>query len=422
MTREFDVVLFGATGFVGALTAAHLAEHGEGIRIALAGRSLDRLEAVRARLGASAADWPVIEVDATDEPGLRSLAARTTVLVTTVGPYAAHGRQVVAACAEEGTQYADLTGEVLFVRWSLDTIAARAAETGARIVHACGFDSIPSDLGVLVTAERAAADGEGSLTDTVLTVTSMRGGLSGGTIDSARQQAITARSDPAARSTLSDPYGLSPRRDAEPPAERRRPDGPLGAIRRFVPIDRDPTTGRWNGPFVMASFNTRIVRMSNALTDWSYGRQFRYREVMDFGSSPVSPVMAAGLALGLGGALAGLSWSPTRAVLDRFLPKPGEGPSAAQRAAGRFRMQIRATTTSGAHYRTKVGADHDPGYDGTAIMLGQAALCLARDGDRLPDRAGVLTPATAMGDVLVERLRAQGFTFDVARVEDSSAG
>jgi short subunit dehydrogenase-like uncharacterized protein len=172
----------------------------------------------------------------------------------------------------------------------------------------------------------------------------------------------------------------------------------------------------------MASFNTRIVRLSNALTDWSYGREFRYREVTDFGSSPISPVMAAGLALGLGGALAGLSWGPSRAVLDRFLPKPGEGPSAAQRAAGRFRMQIRAVTTSGARYRTKVGADHDPGYDGTAIMLGQAALCLARDGDRLPDRAGVLTPATAMGDALVERLRAHGFTFDVARVEGSSTG
>jgi short subunit dehydrogenase-like uncharacterized protein len=422
MTREFDIVLFGATGFVGELTAEHLAKHGEGARIALAGRALSRLEAVRDGLGPSAAEWPVVEVDAMDQTGLRALAARTRVLATTVGPYVAHGRQVVTACAEEGTHYADLTGEVLFVRWSLDTVAARAAGTGARIVHACGFDSIPSDLGVLITAERVAADGEGSLTDTVLTVTSMRGGLSGGTIDSARRQAIAARSDPAARRTIGDPYGLSPRRDAEPPSGRRRPGGLGGAVRRFVPIDRDPTTGRWNGPFVMASFNTRIVRLSNALTDWSYGRQFRYREVTDFGSSPVSPIMAMGMALGLGGMVGGLSWGPTRAVLDRFLPRPGEGPSAAQRAAGRFRMQLRATTTSGARYRTKVGADHDPGYDGTAIMLGQAALCLARDEDRLPDRAGVLTPATAMGAVLVERLRPHGFTFEVERAEEPSGG
>jgi short subunit dehydrogenase-like uncharacterized protein len=422
MTREFDIVLFGATGFVGALTAAHLAEHGGGARIALAGRNRGRLESVRAGLGPSAAEWPVVAVDATDGAGLRSLARRTTVLATTVGPYAAHGREVVRACAEEGTHYADLTGEVLFVRWSLDTVAARAAETGARIVHACGFDSIPSDLGVLVTAERAAADGQGSLTDTVLTVTSMRGGLSGGTIASARRQAITARSDPAARRTISDPYGLSPRREEEPSAGRRQPGGPRGAVRRLVPIERDPTTGRWNGPFVMASFNTRIVRLSNALTDWSYGRELRYREVTDFGSSAVSPVLAVGMALGLGGMLGGLSWGPTRAVLDRFLPRPGEGPSAAQRAAGRFRMLVRATTTSGSHYVTRVGADHDPGYDGTAIMLGEAALCLARDADRLPHRAGVLTPATAMGDVLVERLRAHGFTFDVERVEEPATG
>lgn len=422
MTREFDIVLFGASGFVGELTAGHLAAHGGDARIALAGRSHSRLERVRAGLGPRAAEWPLLEVDATDEPGLRGLAARTTVLATTVGPYAAHGRRVVMACAEEGTHYADLTGEVLFVRWSLDTVATRAVETGARIVHACGFDSIPSDLGVLVTAERAAADGQGTLTDTVLTVTSMRGGLSGGTIDSARRQAITARSDPAARRTIGDPYGLSPRRYAEPPAGRRRPTGLLGGVRRFVPIDRDPTTGRWNGPFVMASFNTRIVRLSNALTEWSYGREFRYREVTDFGSSPISPVMAAGMAVGLAGMVGGLSWGPTRSVLDRFLPRPGEGPNAAQRAAGRFWMQIRTTTSSGARYRTTVGADHDPGYDGTAIMLGEAALCLASDRDRLPDRAGVLTPATAMGDVLIDRLRAHGFTFDAERVDASTTG
>jgi short subunit dehydrogenase-like uncharacterized protein len=166
----------------------------------------------------------------------------------------------------------------------------------------------------------------------------------------------------------------------------------------------------------MASFNTRIVRLSNTLTGWSYGRGFRYREQTDFGSSPVSPLLAGTMAVGLGGAAAGLSWKPTRMVLDRFLPKPGQGPSAERRAAGRFRFEIRTTTSTGAKYVTKVGADYDPGYDGTAVMFGQSALCLALDGDLLPDRAGVLTPATAMGDVLVDRLRAHGFTFDVERV------
>ncbi len=414
--RDLDIVLFGATGFVGSLTAMHLAAHaGPGVRIALAGRSRSKLDEVREGLGPVARHWEIVEVDATDAAGLRALAARTAVIATTVGPYARYGKEVVRACAEEGTHYADLTGEVLFVRWSLDEVAERARETGARIVHACGFDSIPSDLGVLVTAQRAAADGQGTLGETTLYVRSLRGGLSGGTIDSGRHQAVVASSDPEARRTINDPHGLSPRRDEEPASRRRSDTGIVGSLRRYVPVERDPESGRWTGPFLMASFNTRIVRLSNTLTDWSYGRELRYREQTDFGSSPVSPLLAGAMAVGLGGTVAGLSWKPTRMVLDRLLPKPGEGPSAERRAKGRFRMEIRTTTETGAKYRTKVGADHDPGYDGTAIMLGQSALCLALDRDRLPDRAGVLTPATAMGEVLVDRLRAQGFTFDVER-------
>ncbi|HSU74415.1 MAG TPA: saccharopine dehydrogenase NADP-binding domain-containing protein [Terrabacter sp.] len=414
--RELDIVLYGATGFVGALTASHLARHaGPEVRVALAGRSRERLEALRIELGSAASAWDLVTVDASDAAGLRALAGRTRVLATTVGPYAAYGKEVARACAEAGTHYADLTGEVLFVRWSLDELDDRARESGAAVVHACGFDSIPSDLGVLVTARRAAADGEGTLADTTLLVRSMKGGVSGGTVDSMRQQAITMRSDPAARRVVSDAYGLSPRRAEEPSSGRRRgPDGVLGRLRRLVPVDRDPGTGRWTGPFVMASFNTRIVRLSNTLSDWSYGRGLRYREATDFGSGPMSPVMAAGMAMGLGGAVAGLSFSPTRALLDRFLPAPGEGPSPETRAAGRFRMDVHATTTTGARYRTRVGADYDPGYGGTAVMLGETVLALALD-DRVPQRVGVCTPATALGEVLVERLRAQGFTFDVER-------
>ncbi|OFE17774.1 enoyl-ACP reductase [Humibacillus sp. DSM 29435] len=419
-TRELDIVLYGATGFVGALTAAHLADHaGPNVKVALAGRSHARLEALRADLGAAAADWELVTVEASDSVGLGRMAARTTVVATTVGPYARYGKELVRACAEEGTHYADLTGEVLFVRWSLDEVAARAEETGARIVHACGFDSIPSDLGVLVTAERAANDGAGTLGETTLTVRSLRGGISGGTIDSGRQQAIIARDDAVARRTVNDPYGLSPRRSEEPVSSRRSGSGVLATLKRWVPVDRDAETGRWTGPFIMAAFNTRIVRLSNTLTDWSYGRDFRYREVTDFGSSPVSPLMAGGMAVGLGAAVAGLAYRPTRAVLDRVLPKPGDGPTAEQRAAGRFRMEIRSTTTTGARYLTKVGADYDPGYNGTAVMLGEAALSLALDGDLLPERSGVLTPATAMGGVLVDRLRAHGFVFDTREAVES---
>lgn len=417
--RELDIVLYGATGFVGALTAAHLARHaGPDARVALAGRSRPKLEALRAELGTSASAWELVAVDATDAPGLRALAARTRVLATTVGPYATYGKHVARACAESGTHYADLTGEVLFVRWSLDELDAIARETGSAIVHACGFDSVPSDLGVLVTAQLVAADGEGTLAQTTLLVRSLKGGFSGGTVDSARQQAITARADADARRVLADPYALSPRRGEEPSSGRRAGGGLVGRLRRLVPVDRDAETGRWSGPFVMASFNTRIVRLSNTLSDWSYGRDLRYREATDFGSGPMSPVLAGGMAVGLGGVVAGMAFRPTRAVLDRFLPRPGQGPSPETQAAGRFGLEIRSTTTTGARYRTRVGADYDPGYGGTAVMLGQTVLALALD-EGLPRRAGVCTPATALGEVLVERLRLQGFTFDVERVPAS---
>ena len=415
-TREFDIVLYGATGFVGALTARYLSQQAGTARVALAARSRSRLESVRERLDESAADWELIEVDARDASGLDALAARTRVMATTVGPFSVHGKEVARACAEAGTHYADLTGEVLFVRWTMDTLAGRAAETGARLVHACGYDSVPSDLAVHLLARRAAEDGMGTLGDTVLAVRSAKGGFSGGTIDSARQQAIIVREEPETRRVLADPYALSPRRAEEPRSASRRTGGLSGLLRKVMPVDRDPASGRWNGPFAMAGFNTRVVRLSNTLTDWSYGREFRYREVVDFGKGPLSPVLAAGMAIGLTGGLAGLSWAPSRAVLDRLLPKPGEGPSDEQLAAGRFLMETRTTTRTGARYLARVGAPYDPGYTGTAVMLGESALALALDGDRLPQRAGVLTPATAIGDVLVARLRAQGFTLEVERL------
>ena len=409
--RGLDIVVFGATGFVGALTAAHLASVAPEVRIGLAGRSLARLERLRDDLGDPARGWELTGVDARDPVGLRRLASRTRVLVTTVGPYIRYGREVVRACADAGTDYADLTGEVLFVRWALDEVAERARRTGARIVHSCGFDSIPSDLGVWLTAQRAAEDGTGTLGDTTLVVRTMKGGLSGGTIDSARQQAIIARADPEARRLLADPYALSPSRAAEPSGAYGAPrGGRLGGLPR---VERDPSSGHWLGPFVMADYNERVVRLSNALTGWSYGRGFRYREVADFGGGPLAPVRAAGMGVGVAALQRGLSWAPTRTVLDRVLPAPGQGPSASQRAAGRFRMEITATATAGGRYLTTVAAERDPGYNGTAIMLGQTALCLALTTSPRSEPAGVLTPATAMGDALVGRLRAQGFTFDV---------
>lgn len=419
--RTYDLVLFGASGFVGKLTAGHLAQHApDGARIALAGRTESKLQAVRDSLGPAAAGWDLLVADAADEQGLAELAASTRVVVTTVGPYAKFGMPLVAACANAGTHYADLTGEVLFVRRSADAYHEIAAQHGAKVVHACGFDSIPSDLGVYLTAEQAKADGAGELEQTTLYVRQLKGGFSGGTIDSMRTQAIETRADAGDRKIVADPYGLSPDRGAEPSRSGPRPPkatNPLsvaGGILKNLPVRRT-ADGHWTGPFVMASFNTRIVRRSNALLGHAYGTGFRYQEVVDFGTSAKAPVLAAGMTAGLLGVATGMQFGPGRAVLDRVLPKPGEGPSPEAQEKGRFRMVIDARTTSGARYETTVAAQADPGYSGTAVMLGQAGLCLAFD--ELPDRAGVLTPAVAMADALTARLRAQDFTLETRRVE-----
>lgn len=405
--RDHDVVLFGATGFVGRLVAEHVALHApDGLRVALAGRSMGRLEAVRAELPAAAADWPLLSADAAVPASLREMAGAAHVVATTVGPYARHGLPVVEACAAAGTDYADLTGEVLFVRESSDRFHDVARASGARIVHACGFDSVPSDLGVLALAQHVRADEEGELGETTLVVRSLKGGFSGGTVDSARTQVDALRSDASARRVAADPYALSPDRDAEPEPG----DGPdqLG-------VRHDAALGTWTAPFVMASFNTRIVRRSNALRGWSYGRGFRYREVIGFGEGLRAPAFAAATTAALGLGVLGLALRPTRIVLDRLLPDPGEGPSEEVRRDGRFRMDLHTTTTTGARYRAVVAADGDPGYAATSVMFGQTALALALDGDRLPDRAGVLTPATGLGMPLVERLRAAGMRIDVTR-------
>ena len=444
--RDLDVVLLGATGFVGRLIAAHLIETApEEVRLGFAGRSRAKLDALVADIGPAAGRAELIEIDVRDWADLQALVARTKVVATTVGPYIRDGMPLVRACAAAGTHYCDLTGEVLFVRRSADECHESAQASGARIVHACGFDSIPSDLGVWQTAQHAAAAGEGTLEDTVLLVRSMKGGFSGGTIDSGRQQAIIARDDPAARTILADRYSLSPDRANEPTSEEGRTHGspthtgaakgapaigplatvtPLGpAVEKVVRSGLDKVSvrqddeGRWTAPFVMAEFNTRIVRRSNALLDWAYGRGFRYREVTDLGRSAQAPYLGAGLSVGMMAGLLGLSFAPTRAVLDRGLPKPGEGPSESTMAKGRFVMDILARTSTGAVFRTRVAAEKDPGYTGTAVMIGQAALALALDEDRLPERAGVLTPATGIGGVLIDRLVEQGFTFDTERVE-----
>lgn len=403
--RDHDVVVFGASGFVGRLTAEYLAAHApEGARIALGGRSQAKLEAVRSGLGPRAADWPIVVADSADPAALLALAQSTRAVATTVGPYLRYGLPLVAACAEAGTHYADLTGEVLFMRRAIDDHDERAQATGARIVHTCGFDSIPSDLGVFLLAEAARERGLGTLTDTTYVVKKVRGGVSGGTVDSLRGQLDEARRDRTSRAILLDPYALSPDREAEPD---------LGPQRDPMGVEHDPALGGFLAPFVMGTINTRVVRRSNALQGHAYGRGLRYREFMATGGLPLGPVIAGGIAAGVGALMVGLSFGPTRKVIDHVLPDPGEGPSERDRERGFFAIEVHAQTTGGTRLVCDAKAKGDPGYKATAVMLGEAALALALDEDRLPPAAGVLTPATAMGHVLVDRLQAAGQTYAV---------
>ena len=403
--RTHDLVVYGASGFVGRLLAAYLAEHAPPTADR-PGRPVTRqARGGPGRTPGGRRGWPVLAADSADTAALTALAARTRVLATTVGPYARYGLPVVEACARAGTHYADLTGEVLFVRDAIERTDAVATDTGARIVHSCGYDSIPSDLATLLLRRAARADGAGGLTDVTLIAPGSRAAFSGGTIDSMRAPDGGRRRRPVApRGCSADPYALSPDRAAEP--DTRQPAGRRSA--------RPRPDGRWTAPFVMASYNTRIVRRSNALQDWAYGRSLRYGEVMGTGAgSPVPrpPSRVTG----------GLAAAAGRDELRAHPRAAGPGAARAGHRAGRggparragSASVVDATTETGRRYRATAAGQGDPGYAATAVMLGESALALALDGDRLPDRAGSLTPATAMGDVLVERLRAAGHTYEV---------
>jgi short subunit dehydrogenase-like uncharacterized protein len=397
---EFELILFGATGFTGRLVAEYLVKKRPAIRWALAGRSRDKLERVRDELSAmepSAKELPLVVGDSQDRAAMEALARRTRVVCTTAGPYALYGSELLGACAEQGTDYCDLTGETHWVRKMIDAHHARAVKTGARIVPSCGFDSIPSDLGVLLLHEHLAARGK-RLAEVQYRVLRMKGGPSGGTIASGLDTAARM-GDPTVRRVLADPYGLNP-------------EGMRGGAqeRDSLRPRRDPETGRWLAPFFMAMVNTRVVRRTNALLDFAYGRDFHYEETVDVGAGLAGLTRAAATSTGL--TLSGLmAFAPVRKLATRFLPAPGEGPSREQRENGSFEIELLGRGTEGERFRARVGARQDPGYGATSWMLAESALCLAQD--ELPRRGGLLTPASCMGMKLVERLRAAHITFQV---------
>ena len=409
MPRSFDVLLWGATGFTGQLVAEYLARHygvGRDLRWALGGRSKGKLEKVRAALAAvdpRAGELPLLVGDGTDRASLDRLAIDASVVCSTVGPYALHGRELVAACVEAGTDYCDLTGEPHFVRAMIDAHHERAGATGARIVHCCGYDSIPSDLGTLMLQERAKKAHGAPCSAVKHLAGEAKGGMSGGTAASMVALMDEASRDPGVRRLLNDPYSLDPDRGDH---------GPDGHDQRGVRWDAD--LGMWTGPFLMAAINTRVVRRTNALLGYAWGRDFRYREAMSFGRGAKGWLTAAGVAAGTTLAMAAVAVAPVRRlVADRVLPAPGEGPSKERRDAGFFVSRLVGTLPDGkGKLRGTVRGVSDPGYGETAKMLSESAVCLAKDGEAIRKQGGVLTTASCMGMRLVERLRDKGMTFD----------
>lgn len=411
--RTYDLVLWGATGFAGRLVAEYLVDHwSDQLYWAIGGRSLAKLEALRDELAGRApnAEPPAIVTgDALDRDSLAAIAAQTRVVCSTVGPYAKYGSPLVDVCVAHQTDYCDLTGEVQWIRRMIEAHHDAAVASATRIVHCCGFDSIPSDLGCQMV-ERYATRTHGAPCDRVKYVLrGMSGGMSGGTLDSMANLFEEVGRDRSVLKTVGHPYALNPA------GERRGPDGGTQNGLRY-----DEDLAAWTGPFVMAAVNEKIVRRTNALLGYPWGRDFRYSESMRTGAGVGGAAKAAALAGGLGAFTGAMALGPTRKLLQRFvLPAPGEGPSRERIDGGFFAVDLvgHGTGADGAPFeiRARVGADRDPGYGATAIMLGEAAVCLASgqaDDDALG--GGVLTPASAMGQTLVDRLRDAGMTWSVA--------
>jgi short subunit dehydrogenase-like uncharacterized protein len=390
--REFDIILWGATGFTGSLVARHFVDtYGGDLNWAMAGRNLKKLEQVRDQLDSPSI--PIIQADSHDQEGMNALANRTKVICTTVGPYASYGTPLVAACAKAGTHYCDLTGEIQWMSSTIQDYHQLARESGARIVHTCGFDSIPSDLGVFYTQQQML-NAHGVYADHVKArVGKFKGGASGGTIASMMVMMEQMSKDPNIRKELENPYSLNPE------GEQSGLDG-LDDNRAIF----DDDFGQWTSPFVMASVNARVVRRSNALADYPYGRDFRYDERQLTGEDKRGQKKAKGIALGSKLTPVFMTIGPVRKLAGRFLPKPGEGPSPEEQRTGHFEMFFHGCSADGTKtIRARVCGDRDPGYGATSRMLGESAVCLSQD--NLDCGGGLWTPATSMGNQLINRLR-----------------
>lgn len=404
---QFDLIVFGATSFVGEILCQYLTEKygidGD-VKWAAAGRSQSKLDKLRSSLGPKAEQLTLLTADAANEASLKTLCDQAKVIISTVGPYALYGEPLIKVCVETGTDYCDLTGEGPWVTRMFTRYQDKAKETGARIVHCCGFDSIPSDMGVYHLQQQAKKQFGEPCTSVRMRVKALRGAASGGTIASMINITKEAAASKELRKELADPYSLCPA------------DHQFSARQENVATPEfDAETGQWAGPFIMAGINTRVVHRSNALSGNAYGKNFKYDESMLMGKGAKGMISAGGFVLGLGLFLIGTVVKPSRWILENYiLPKPGEGPSPEAQANGFYDLRFFGETDSGQKIKTKVMGDRDPGYGSTSKIIGEAGLSLAFDISKEEKGGGFWTTATVFDERFIKRLeRDAGLTFTV---------
>jgi short subunit dehydrogenase-like uncharacterized protein len=388
MSREFDIIVYGASGFTGRLVAEYLDtnyKNGGAVKWAMAGRSLEKLAAVRDEIGAPA-DTPLIACDANDPASLDAMVKSTKVVLTTVGPYQLYGEGLVAACAAHGTDYVDLCGEPVWMRFMVDAHEDAAKASGARIVFSCGFDSIPSDLGVQLAQEEMMARYGVPATRINARVRKISGGASGGTVASLKATLVAAAANPKVLEYLRDPFAITPGFTGA-----KQPSG--------MKVYFDDTMGSWVAPFVMAPINTRNVHRTNMLLGHPYGTDFVYEEMMATGPGDKGEMIANAVA-------------NDKSMSSDSAPKPGEGPSKEEREAGHYDILFMADAGDGKTVNVAVTGDRDPGYGSTSKMIAESALCLLNEAKDA--KGGIWTAGSVMGPALRARLAANaGLTFGV---------
>tara|TARA_B100000965_G_C19527090_1_gene729317 strand:+ start:58 stop:1284 length:1227 start_codon:yes stop_codon:yes gene_type:complete len=399
-SEEFDVIIWGASGFTGRLVTSYLFKKygvNKDLKWAMGGRNLIKLKRVRDEVANKSI--PLIIANSNDEVSLLKMVQRTKVICTTVGPYAKYGSKLVEVCIKSNIHYCDLAGEVQWMHKMINSYHKKAKLNGCKIVHSCGFDSIPSDMGVYFIQKLAKAQIGCKAQNIKMRVASIRGGISGGTYASFCQVIDEAQQDKRIYKILNNPYSLNPQ------------DQYIGKDKSDLrSIVFDEVSQSWIGPFIMASINTKVVRRSNSLSEYAYGKNFRYDEATIFGKGFTGRIKGLISYIPLSIIIYAKSSTLLKKGLDILLPSPGEGPTNKKMEQGFYNLRFYITMDDGSSAIAEVNGDMDPGYGSTSKMLAESAVCLAKD--KLPNTSGILTPSIAMGDSLLKRLKTNaGLTF-----------